>query len=259
MVVVQNSKSKSTNVIEIPQNYYERVMPLLFSHAQHCSVKLIAAHYLVSVRDHLYCEPSVTITTHNQLTSLLASKNDTSSTLVGSSNNRMIFILTAQQATKFSSITKMAQELRKLLERVGLTSFIMTAAHHGLYIIVPLKALYNPEIMYATTQKLAIFMATKFPSLIALEPSAYKKCKKVLLDVSANLAGSSTVMPYSLVTTDKKMSVALPCSWDYIDKISSGYFFSPAKALLQVEEYNDAWGDIQFYQNDLPTSLISFS
>ena len=117
----------------------------------------------------------------------------------------------------FAKVKRAAKDARRLLEEVGLTSFVQTTGSRGLHVWVPLDRAARPSTRCARSPRsLAEALAARRPDERTTEQRKAKRGDRVFLDVARNAYGQTVVAPYS-VRARPEASVATPLAWEELE------------------------------------------
>ena len=154
--------------------------------------------------------------------------------------DRIIFDLDPSDKN-FDKVRTIALALKKLLDSLGLTSFVMTSGSKGLHLYVPLTRSANFEVTKEFTRSCAQQIIREHPESATLEIRKDKRHKKVFIDYLRNQEGATAVAPYS-VRANKDASVATPLYWHEVEDSS----LHPQKYTIdnifkRLEKIEDPW------------------
>lgn len=111
--------------------------------------------------------------------------------------DRLIFDLDPS-ADNFELVRQKAVELKKFLESLGLPVFAMLTGSRGIHLVVPIKRLWDFDMVRAFALKIAEkFVATDSKNL-TLEIRKDKRGKKIFVDILRNAWGATAVPPYAV-------------------------------------------------------------
>lgn len=109
------------------------------------------------------------------------------------------------------------KDLKRILDGLGLKSYVKTSGGKGYHVLVPLKT-----NSWRKTEKIAFDVASlmegKYPYRYTTNIRKNKREKKIFIDYLRNKKGSTCVMPYS-VRLNEKASISCPIKWSEIDTI----------------------------------------
>jgi bifunctional non-homologous end joining protein LigD len=124
----------------------------------------------------------------------------------------MIFDLDPQTSS-FEPVREAAFGLRKLLEDIGLDSFVKVTGGRGLHVTVPLDRSADFDAVHGFALKVASHYQGLHPEDTTIEMSKAKRGPRVFIDVNRNHFSQTAVAPYS-IRARKTASVAAPITWD---------------------------------------------
>lgn len=132
--------------------------------------------------------------------------------------DHMIFDLDPSRSD-FSLVRRAALDLKKLLELLGLVSFVMTTGSRGLHVLVPIKPQESFDAVRDFAHDVARLMVHKNPDELTLAMRKNKRGKKVFVDYLRNGFGATGIAPYS-VRALPGAPVATPLEWKEVSKKS---------------------------------------
>lgn len=136
-----------------------------------------------------------------------------------------------------------AEELKSILDRLNLKSFVKLTGGKGLHVHVPVAPIYTWAQIKSFARTLALEMKSRHPEeyTISLAKSARKG--KIFIDYLRNERGATAVVPYSLRARERS-SVALPIEWRELRKTKSGDQFSLSRVRTYLKKRKrDPWND----------------
>ena len=117
----------------------------------------------------------------------------------------------------FQEVKFAARELKKVLEKKGLTPFMMTTGSKGLHVTVPIKPVLSFDRVREFAALLAEDLAEEFPDRLTTESRKQKRRGRLLLDYMRNAYGQTSVVPYALRALPGAPVVA-PLDWEELAK-----------------------------------------
>lgn len=158
--------------------------------------------------------------------------------------DKLIFDLDPATEHDFALVKKVAKKLFALLERMKITSHVMTTGSRGLHVIVPLITGSRAEPFEAIkshAQQIAQLIIDEMPDTVTMDIRKEKRGKKLFLDILRNGFGATAVAPYA-VRARPNAPVATPLSWDELDnsRLRSDYF-TIKTIFKRLEKVGDVW------------------
>jgi len=168
--------------------------------------------------------------------------------------DRMIFDLDPGSKTDFAAVKKAGLLLHKILEDLGLTSFVMTTGSRGLHIVVPLDRKTPFDDVRDCARKIAEQLVAKDPEHYTLEARLAKRCGRLYIDVSRNAFAQTTVAPYS-IRARSGAPVATPLEWGELKKKSlQAQSFTIKNVFARLKKVGDPWKKINRSMQSLKKS-----
>jgi len=129
--------------------------------------------------------------------------------------DQMIFDLDPIDTT-FATVKKIAKQLKKLCDILGIASYIKTTGSKGLHVSIPLKRTSDFDTVRECAQDLAQVIVDANPNKTTLEIRKEKRQGKIFIDTLRNSFGATAVAPYA-VRAKPKAPIATPILWDELD------------------------------------------
>lgn len=130
----------------------------------------------------------------------------------------MVFDLDPDEGLSIKKIRDGAKDLKKILDKLKLKSYLKTSGGKGYHIVVPLKIKITWKKFQDIAQKIAKLMVEQYPNKYTTNIRKEKRKGKILIDYFRNIKGATFVAPYSL-RIRKKASVSMPIRWSELDKV----------------------------------------
>lgn len=158
--------------------------------------------------------------------------------------DRMIFDLDPSD-DDFDKVRRTARHVRRLLDRLEMTSFIQTTGSRGLHVVVPLDRSADFDAVREFTHALCRRIAVENPDLMTVEQRKDQRGDRVFLDDLRNAYGQTAVAPYA-VRALPGAPVATPLGWDEVDRDD----LTPRRYRIdnlfrRLARIDDPWADIQ--------------
>lgn len=142
----------------------------------------------------------------------------------------------------WTQVIKAAFDLKNLLQRLHLKSFVKLSGQKGVHVHIPIKPIYSWSQIKSFSKALAIELESRAPDLYVVKTDKKARGQKIFLDYLRNSRGATSVAPYSL-RARKRSSIALPLTWNELRTTQSADQFTIPKALAQIKQRRkDPWG-----------------
>jgi bifunctional non-homologous end joining protein LigD len=141
----------------------------------------------------------------------------------------------------WKAVVNSAFTLKKLLEGLGLKSFVKLSGGKGVHVHVPIAPQYTFDQINSFTHALALQMEQQEPDLYVSKMSKKIRDGKIFVDYLRNSQGATAVAPYSL-RARAISAVAMPITWNDLKKIPGGDFYDLKKAIVHLQRRrSDPW------------------
>ncbi len=157
--------------------------------------------------------------------------------------DRLIFDLDPSGPHDFALVKKTARMLKEFLEKLDLTSFVMTTGSRGLHVVVPLDRSTNFETVRAFARHVAEILSQKNPDLLTIETRKEKRGKRLLIDYLRNSYTATGVSPYA-VRAHPKAPVATPLRWEELSRLTKSTQYTIKNIFKKLDKDGDAWEHI---------------
>ncbi|HEB41946.1 MAG TPA: ATP-dependent DNA ligase [Candidatus Dependentiae bacterium] len=126
--------------------------------------------------------------------------------------DRMIFDLDPSKGVSLSVIRWAAKKIKELLEKCGLTPFVMTTGSRGFHVVVSLKKIHTFDYTRTFARDLARLLVHRYPYKLTLEMRKDKRGKRIFVDTLRNAFAQTGVAPYG-VRAKPGAPIATPIEW----------------------------------------------
>jgi len=155
----------------------------------------------------------------------------------------MVFDLDPDENLSLRKLRKGVKDLKNILDKLKLKSFLKTSGGKGYHVVVPIKDVTSQEFS-KIAKDIAVLMETKWPDKYTSNIRKEKRKGKIFIDWQRNTKGATSIAPYSL-RARKKACVSMPISWDEIDKVKPNEI--TIKTALERLKNKDPWHDFFKY------------
>jgi bifunctional non-homologous end joining protein LigD len=131
--------------------------------------------------------------------------------------DRLIFDLDPGEGVPWSATIDGAEEVRRRLDDLGLTSFLKTSGGKGLHVVVPLEPRAPWEEAKGFTESIAAAMAADQPDKYVATVSKRARSGRIFIDYLRNGRGATAVAPYSTRSLPQA-PVSTPLGWDEVSE-----------------------------------------
>lgn len=155
----------------------------------------------------------------------------------------------------FKLIIKTAQELKLIVEQLGLTAWVMTTGSRGIHVRVSIKPEYTFDTVRSFARSIAKILVEKNPDKLTLESRTIKRGTRLLIDIMRNSFGATAVAPYA-VRALPTAPVATPITWDELTtKNMHSQKYTIATIHDRLAQHGDAWKSMYRSTKSLKTAL----
>ena len=152
----------------------------------------------------------------------------------------IVLDLDPDASVAFRKTREAAFELREILWQLNLESFVKVTGGKGLHIHVPIKPIYNWDMIGNFAKTIALKLVKEKPKLYTAQMSKSKRAGKIFLDYLRNREGATAIVPYS-VRASAGAPVALPITWKELEKIDRADIFHLKDAAKLIRAKKDPW------------------
>lgn len=132
--------------------------------------------------------------------------------------NVMVFDLDPDEGLGIEKVRQGARDLKSILEKLGLKSFLKTSGGKGYHVVVPVSKLKTWKQFSSFAENVVKVMVEKWPEDYTNNIRKESRKGKIFIDWLRNKKGSTSVAPYSLRAREGA-SVAMPIKWSELDKV----------------------------------------
>lgn len=156
--------------------------------------------------------------------------------------DRLIFDLDPSTKNGFALVRWTAREIKKLLELLGLTPFIMTTGSRGVHVVVPLKKKQDFDEVRTFAYDCAHYLVEKYPAKVTLQMRKAKRGKRVFIDTLRNAWSATSVAPYA-VRDIEGAPIATPISWQELGSVTPTRY-TVKNIFARISRKGDLWKHI---------------
>lgn len=151
--------------------------------------------------------------------------------------------------TTYAMVQETAVETKRLLDEVGMLSFIKTSGNRGLHVYVRLEPLHDCNTVRTAAVALARELERRRPDLITAQWWKEQRGERIFIDYNQNAPHKTMFAPWSVRALDHA-PVSFPFPWDLLPTLRP-HDMTIASVPAWVDAHGDAWATI----DDHPQSL----
>jgi bifunctional non-homologous end joining protein LigD len=154
--------------------------------------------------------------------------------------DQMVFDLDPQ-GDDFDLVRSTAWDFKRLLDELGLPSFLKTTGSRGLHVVVPLRRREKYDAVRSFARELAGIIVGQAPEARTVESLKANRGDRVFIDTNRN-GYAQLVAPAYAVRARKGAPVSVPLEWDEIKKKSlRSNSFTINNVFDRLERVSDPW------------------
>ncbi len=136
--------------------------------------------------------------------------------------DRMIFDMDPGEGVSWDTLLEATSLTKKMLDLLGLESFLKTSGGKGLHVVVPLKP--SPQWGYDEvkdfSQAVVQHMARTLPRLFVSKAGAQNRVGRIFVDFLRNGTGATTIAAFS-ARARPGLAVSVPVRWSELARLKS--------------------------------------
>ncbi len=165
--------------------------------------------------------------------------------------DRVVFDLDPGEGVPFAEVKKAAAEIRKLLAKLELESFLRASGGKGLHVVVPLNPGCDWDLTKRFARGFAEAMAQSQPERFLATATKSKRSKRIFIDYLRNGRGATAVASYSL-RGRPGAPVAMPLAWRDLAKLPAANVFTIRDVPARLRRRRkDPWDGIDRIRQNL--------
>lgn len=162
--------------------------------------------------------------------------------------DKMVFDLDPQE-NSLRELRFGAKKLKAILEKHGLTPFLMTTGSRGYHVVVPLIPVHSFEKVRTFARTICQELANAYPDRFTTEINKSKRKKRIFLDYLRNSFGQTSVVCYSLRALEGA-PIATPISWAELSKTKPQQY-SIKNIFRRLARKQDPWHNFSKYAKNI--------
>lgn len=172
----------------------------------------------------------------------------------------LVFDLDPGEGAGLLECGRVALELRRVLEGLGLQVFLKVSGSKGLHLNVPLNTAVTYEQSQPFAKSIAELLERQLPDQVVSGMAKSARRGKVLIDWSQNSDFKTTVCVYALRAKRPAPFISLPITWDELTralrrKTMETLDFAPAAAVRRLRKLGDLFAPVLELKQKLPAEF----
>lgn len=165
--------------------------------------------------------------------------------------DRVVFDLDPGPGVPFDELKKAARDIRKLLARLGLESFLRVSGGKGLHVVVPLQPGCEWSLVKRFARGFAEALVGSEPDRFVATATRSKRKQRIFIDYLRNGRGATAVACYSL-RARPGAPVAMPLAWAQLSGLTRSNAFAIEDVPARIRRRRrDPWEGIDELRQDL--------
>jgi bifunctional non-homologous end joining protein LigD len=159
--------------------------------------------------------------------------------------DRVIFDLDPGEGVSWETLKEATALTRKMLDLLGLASFLKTSGGKGLHVVVPIEPRWDYDQVKAFSEALVQHMAATIPKLFVARSGARNRVGRIFIDYLRNGKGATTIAAFS-ARARPGLGVSVPVAWRELPRLAAAdqwNIFSLHARLkkLRTDPWKDYW------------------
>jgi bifunctional non-homologous end joining protein LigD len=161
--------------------------------------------------------------------------------------DRVIFDLDPGEGISWETLKEATTLTKKMLDLLGLRSFLKTSGGKGLHVVVPLtpQAEWDYDAVRDFSEKMTQHMARTLPNLFVAKSGPQNRIGRIFLDYLRNGTGATTVAAFS-ARARPGLGVSVPVRWNELAKLERAdqwniFTVHERLAKLRADPWKDYW------------------
>ena len=134
--------------------------------------------------------------------------------------DRVIFDLDPGEGIDWETLREATALVKKMLDLLGLESFLKTSGGKGLHVVVPLTPRWDYDEVKDFSERLVQHMAATIPKLFVAKSGARNRVGRIFIDYLRNGRGATTIAAFS-ARARPGLGVSVPVAWKELPKLTA--------------------------------------
>jgi bifunctional non-homologous end joining protein LigD len=134
--------------------------------------------------------------------------------------DRVIFDLDPGEGIQWDTLKEAAALTKKMLDLLGLASFLKTSGGKGLHVVVPLTpaAQWDYDAVRDFSEKVTLHMSRTLPKLFVPKSGPQNRIGRIFIDYLRNGKGATTIAAFS-ARARPGLGVSVPVRWNELARL----------------------------------------
>jgi bifunctional non-homologous end joining protein LigD len=169
--------------------------------------------------------------------------------------DRAIFDLDPGEGISWDSLKEATSLTKRMLDMLGLESFLKTSGGKGLHIVVPLTPKWDYDRVKDASEAIVVHMARTLPQLFVAKSGPRNRVGRIFIDYLRNGRGATTVAAFS-ARARPGLGVSVPVTWKELPGLAAADQWN----IFNVEERlkkqrADPWKDYASTRQTLESAM----
>lgn len=169
--------------------------------------------------------------------------------------DRMVIDLDPDEAIDWKVLAQAARDVRAMLSRLHLESFLKSTGGKGLHIVVPIDPEHEWPVVKDFAHNLVLEMERKQPDLYVTKMTKASRKNRIYLDYLRNDRDATSIAPYS-PRARRGAPVSMPLRWSELNAEKMPHFFLTGFAEWRARLKNDPWKTLTAIRQRLPVNAF---
>ena len=152
----------------------------------------------------------------------------------------MVFDFDPDEKLQVGDLQTQVLNLKTVLDKLNLTSFVKTSGGKGYHVCVPFKPNVTWKKFSEFSRQIALLLEQEYGDKITTTISKKERKGKIFIDFLRNKKGATCVCPYSVRAKDTPY-VSMPIAWNEVKKYAPNYFtiYNVTDKLLKLNPWKN--------------------
>ncbi len=169
--------------------------------------------------------------------------------------DRVVIDLDPDEAIDWKVLAQAARDVRGMLSRLHLESFLKSTGGKGLHIVVPIDPEHDWPVVKDFAHNLVLEMERKQPDLYVTKMTKASRKNRIYLDYLRNDRDATSIAPYS-PRARRGAPVSIPLRWNELNAEKMPHFFLTGFADWRARLTNDPWKTLAAVRQRLPADAF---